>query len=88
MLSVFGFDVLSGFYLCDFRFFFRSTLVRFPFLANYYVIESVRPIVRIRQPRMHASVSFTGENAALFSSVVSVEFLSSSFDDLDQFVLE
>ena len=52
MLSVFGFGVFYGFYLCDFSGFCRSALVRFR--SWEITLQSNLPelLVKFRQPRM------------------------------------
>ena len=52
MLSVFGFEFFSGFYLCDFSGFCRSTFVRFR--SWEITLQSNLPelLVEFRQPRM------------------------------------
>ena len=42
MLSVFVFDVFSGFYLCDFFGFLSFYSCQVPFLDNYSATESFR----------------------------------------------
>ena len=67
-----------------FRVVYRSTLVRFRSLENYFVIE-IFPVlwVNFRQPRMQKFVSFPGENAVLFLPAPSsgLSLFSSSFED-------
>ena len=71
-----------------FRFFFVLLISGFRFWRNALQSNLSDLLLEFRQPRIQASAKFYRGKCCPFSSVFSVVFFSSSFDDLDQFVLE